>query len=252
MCLIIFKYQPTEHYKLVLLANRDEYHQRGALKADYWSQQPNTFGGIDKLAGGSWLSVDTSGRLAVVTNVRKPPFINNKQSRGHIVSNFLSSRYCALEFLNKLKTRDEDYGLFNLLLMDNTGLWYFSNDSHQIQRVTAGIHGLSNASLDTPWPKLTASKARIKESLDTNKVNHLQLLNTMQSQIKPLDEELPSTGVGLKCERLLSSTFILGDNYGTRCTTLITINHDAIIFIELSYASDGQIKGEVNKKIAII
>jgi len=252
MCLIIFKYQPGEHYKLILVANRDEYHQRETMPAAYWPHQPHIFGGIDNVAGGSWLSTDTSGRLAALTNVRKPPYRDNtKLSRGHLVRDFLSQQCPAPDFINNLKQRSADYGLFNLLLMDNSGLWHYSNDSLQEEKVSAGIHGLSNATLDTPWPKLATAQAAFEKSLATNKVDHLQLLSTMQSQIKPQDDDLPNTGIGLEFERFLSPIFIQGEDYGTRCTTLLTIDHVSIKFLELSYASSGKINGEVQQKIIL-
>ena len=250
MCLIVFNYQPSKRQKLVLVANRDEYHQRETLSARYWPDQPHIFGGIDNVANGSWLSVDTSGRLAALTNIRKPPYKDSsKLSRGHLVRDFLSQPLPAPEFIKNLKQRDNKYGLFNLLLMDNTGLWCYSNDSQQAQPVPPGQHGLSNATLDTPWPKLTTSLQEFKKSLTSNSLDESQLLNVMQSQTKPKDSELPDTGIGLEFERFLSPIFIQGEDYGTRCTTLLTIDENAIKFTELSYAPTGQISNEVRQEI---
>jgi len=252
MCLILFKYQPNEQQKLVLVANRDEYHQRETLRAGYWPHQPHIFGGIDNVANGSWLSVDTSGRLAALTNIRKPPYKDSsKQSRGHLVRDFLSQQQPAPEFIENLKQRDHEYGLFNLLLMDNTGFWCYSNDSHLAQRVSSGNHGLSNATLDTPWPKLTTSLLEFEKSFASNRLDDLQLIDTMQSQTKPKDKDLPDTGIGLEFERFLSPIFIQGEDYGTRCTTLLTINENAIKFTELSYAPTGKISDEVQQQIEL-
>ena len=252
MCLIIFKFQPDEHYKLILVANRDEYHQRETVPAGYWPNQPHIFGGIDNVGGGSWLSTDSSGRLAALTNVRKPPYRDDtKLSRGHLVRDFLSQQRPAPDFIKQLKSRSSNYGLFNLLIMDDTGLWHYSNDSLQVEKVSAGIHGLSNARLDTPWPKLSTARTAFEQSLAANKVDHLQLLSVMQSQIKPQDSDLPNTGIGLEFERFLSPIFIQGKDYGTRCTTLLTVDHTAVRFLELSYASDGKISGEIRQKIEL-
>ncbi|ORU89514.1 MAG: hypothetical protein A6F71_00670 [Cycloclasticus sp. symbiont of Poecilosclerida sp. M] len=252
MCLILLKHQPADHYKLILIANRDEYHQRETLPARYWPQQPHIFGGIDCSGGGSWLSVDTAGRLAAVTNVRKPPYVeNDKKSRGKIVSDFLSHQQSADEFLNDLTERDSQYGLFNLVLMDKSGLWHYSSDDHQSQKISTGIHGLCNATLDTPWPKLTSGLSGFKQSLDKEKVIPLELLSVLQSQERPNDKDLPDTGVGLEFERFLSSIFIQGEEYGTRCTTLLTIDDEALQFLELSYDPIGNITGEVQQQIAL-
>ncbi|AGS39832.1 hypothetical protein CYCME_1507 [Cycloclasticus zancles 78-ME] len=253
MCLIIFKYQPNDLYKLVLVANRDEYYQRATQAAGYWPDQPHIFGGIDHVAGGSWLSTDTSGRLAALTNVRKPPFIENtKLSRGHLVRDFLSQQSTAPDFIEKLKKRRADYGLFNLLLMDHTGLWYYSNDSLHVQQVPAGIHGLCNASLNTPWPKLSTATAAVEKSLASNKIDPFELLSTMQSRTQANDQDLPNTGISLEFERFLSPIFIQGKDYGTRCTTLLTVDELSVKFLEISYDSSGEITGDVKEEIELI
>lgn len=253
MCLILFKYQPDQEDKLILLSNRDEYHRRDSRPAGFWPHHPSIFGGIDQVAGGSWLSTDTSGRLAGLTNIRKPPFENSsKLSRGHLVRDFLSQPLSAVEFISQLKHRSHHYGLFNLLLMDNTGLWHYSNDSHQTTKVSAGFHGLSNATLDSPWPKLISALPAFKQALAKNKINHQELISLMQSQTKPQDEALPNTGISLEFERFLSPIFIQGERYGTRCTTLLTINQTTSHFVEISYSPIGSVTNEVEQKIRLI
>ncbi|MEO1896539.1 MAG: NRDE family protein [Cycloclasticus sp.] len=251
MCLILFAYDSLDQYKLVLLANRDEYHQRKSKQANFWPGHPTIFGGIDCVAGGSWLSVDTSGRLAAITNVRKPPFSDsNKQSRGELVKSFLSNQQLAEDYLKELKQKGAGYSLFNLLLLDSTGLWHYSSDTHHIQEITQGMHGLSNATLDTPWPKLTNGCSLMSQSLQQNALNPSELLSIMQSQLRPADDELPTTGVGIEFERLLSSIFIESRDYGTRCSTLLTIDRNNVLdFCELSYSPSGQITSDVLQEI---
>ncbi|MBL4743074.1 MAG: NRDE family protein [Cycloclasticus sp.] len=250
MCLIVFKYQPESPDKLILLANRDEYHKREAIAADYWQTQTHIFGGIDKLSNGSWLSVDRSGRLAVVTNIRKPPYNDpDKKSRGKLISDYLSQPRPASEYLNALKTHDNEYNLFNLLLMDDTGLWHYSNDSHKTQKVTAGFHGLSNSTMDTPWPKLTQAKSQLQQALNKNEMGTNSLAKIMQSTQRPADDLLPDTGVGIEFERFLSPAFIQGEDYGTRCTTLLCIQQETIRFSELTYDRQGQVKSQINQLI---
>ena len=237
MCLILFAHQYSAQYKLVLIANRDEFHQRAAKPAGFWQKNPDIFGGIDCTAGGSWLSVDKHGRMAAITNIRKPPFTKDHAlSRGEIISQFLTGQQTASEFMHELKERDHFYGLFNLLLLDDSGLWHYSSDTQQSQNIRQGVHGLSNADLNTPWPKLTRSQAALKHQLTSPLIDENKLISIMQSTDRPSDNELPTTGVNLEFERLLSSAFIQGDGYGTRCTTLLTIDNDnSIKFTELTY-----------------
>ncbi len=251
MCLILFAYQHADNYKLVVIANRDESYQREAKPAAFWPQQPHIFGGIDCAEGGSWLSVDTTGRFAAITNIRKAPFSkDNERSRGHIISRFLSNQQTASEFMNELTKTDSQYGLFNLLLLDASGLWHYSSDSHQAQRIAPGIHGLSNASLDTAWPKLRIGRAKLEQQLAHAPLDNNQLLSIMQSTQQATDKQLPNTGVGLEFERFLSPAFIQGDDYGTRCSTLLTIDHnDCLEMTELTYDSDGVEVSQVHQTI---
>lgn len=241
MCLILFAHQHSEQYKLVLIANRDEYHRREAKPAAFWPQQANIFGGIDCTEGGSWLSVDTAGRLAAITNIRKPPFSkDNERSRGHIINDFLSNQQSASEFMDSLKNTDTAYGLFNLLLLDASGLWHYSSDTHQAQCITPGVHGLCNADLNTPWPKLTRGCDQLKQQLAQASTDSNQLINIIQSTQQAADKQLPNTGIELEFERLLSSAFIQGKDYGTRCSTLLTIGHNnCLTFTELTYDKQG-------------
>lgn len=254
MCLILFAHEHMKQYKLVLVANRDEYHQRETKKAARWQHQPRIFGGIDCVAGGSWLSVDDSGRLAAVTNVRKPPFgTNYKYSRGLLVSEFLSHNLTARDFMQALTQHRSDYGLFNLILLDDSGLWHYSNDTGVISQVEKGIHGLCNASLNTPWPKLSEGRKHFNYALDHDGFDPCHLFSMMQSQIRAPDEKLPKTGVNLEFERLLSSIFIKNTNYGTRSSTLITIDYNNVLeFCELSYKPCGSIKSQVSQSIPLV
>jgi len=252
MCLIVFAHQYFSAYKLALLSNRDEYHERATTPAGFWPSHPAIFGGRDEVASGSWLSVDTSGRLAAVTNVRKPPFNTTAEiSRGLLVKDFLSQPLGAEEYLSNLKKRDYKYGLFNVLLFDKSGGWHYSNDTRQIQQIDNGIHSLSNASLDTPWPK-TRQAVDVLESTKGLIVPE-QLLTNFRSDLQSPDNELPDTGVELELERLLSSVFIKSERYGTRCSTLITIDYkNTLEFHELSYGSEGQVTSSRSQKIDLL
>ncbi|MEW5011100.1 MAG: NRDE family protein [Cycloclasticus sp.] len=251
MCLILFAHQHNEQYKLVLIANRDEYHHREAKPAAFWPQQTSIFGGIDCSAGGSWLSIDKTGRLAAITNIRKPPFSkDNTLSRGEVIANFLSQQQTAADFLAELTDSDHLYGLFNLLLLDDSGLWHYSSDTHRAQLISPGIHGLSNACLGTPWPKVSRSCAALESQLQKPQINEEHLLNILQSSEQPAEHEIPVTGIDPEFERLLSSAFIQSDDYGTRCSTLITIDHsNRVKFTELTYNRQGEESSRVQQTI---
>ncbi len=96
-----------------------------------------------------------------------------------------------------------------------------------------GVHGVSNAQLDTPWPKVEALKSRLDGALRTapggasSDPGLATLVDALFAALADCtvaaDEDLPATGVPLARERSLSSAFIRmpGSNYGTRCSTLV-------------------------------
>lgn len=226
MCTLLFSYGNHPKYKLILAANRDEFYARPTQEAHWWKDQPNILAGRDAQAGGTWLGITKQGRIAAITNYRKFPHEKGyPTSRGALVIDFLTSDCSPHEYLQQLeKTRDEFDG-YNLIFGTTLGLYYFSNRSAQNGPVYAGIHGLSNHLLNTPWPKVEYGKTQL-DSLITDEWNEDQLFRLMKRTTQAPDEMLPQTGVGLEWERQLSPLFIEMDNYGTRVTTLVLIDNE--------------------------
>ena len=147
---------------------------------------------------------------------------NNARSRGELVRNYLCCDDSPLEYLKCISQAKDKYNGFNLLVGDTNQLLYYSNRADSIQEVAPGIHALSNHLLDTPWPKVEKAKKRLTASLDEVEATQGDnLFPLLADNEKPSDEKLPHTGVSLEWERLLSSIFIKGDDYGTRCCTVI-------------------------------
>ncbi len=253
MCLIVLANHYSEQYKFVLVANRDEFHKRASLPAQFWPDQDHVFGGFDKRGGGGWLCVDKTGRLAGITNVRKPPFVEQtKKSRGQILKKFLSGNVPAPDFLEKLKQKSEEYALLNILLKDETGLWHYSNDTNTVKKISTGLHGLSNATLNTPWPKVAHGVTQLQMMLNRPKVNRVALLKLLTSTNIVPDDMLPNTGVSVESERVLSPQFIIGPKYGTRCKTLVTIDANNLLeFTEVSFDVLGEQAHTVTQQIQL-
>ncbi len=212
MCLITFAWQP-ETRALQLWANRDEFYARPTAPADLW-RDGITWGGRDLQAGGSWLAIQKGARMAALTNIRAPDRITGARSRGDLVAGFMASNLSASEYFQSLK-RDE-YGRFNLLLLDQTGL-YFGASDEPLRPLDAGHYGLSNASLNTPWPKLTS----VVDAWSQGQVEQAML----DTQTYP-DHQLPDTGVAIEWERRLSSAFIESPDYGTRAVTYVQLDNE--------------------------
>lgn len=224
MCLILVAWQAHPDYPLVVAANRDEFFARPTAPAAFWPEQPGLLAGRDLEAGGTWLGITKNGRFAALTNFRDPARQrSNAPSRGQLVAGFLASDAAIDAWLDGLSPAD--YNGFNLLLGDATGdgrLVAFSNITMERHELAPGVYGLSNALLDTPWPKVGSGKTALAAALaalpDESPLSRLLKDDTIHP-----DTALPATGVPLEWERLLSAAFIRGSGYGTRCSTIVKV-----------------------------
>ena len=240
MCLISFAWHIHPEYPLILLANRDEFYQRPTAALATWQDQPDIIAGRDLQQGGTWLGLSHKGRLAVVTNFRNGQREQNKRSRGELTRDFLSSDLSAEEWITRHQAEFSQYGGFNLILGDSRGLWYCSNQLAERRELEPGVYGLSNALLDSPWPKLQQVKQQLQTATESNRLDDDQLLQIMKSEHTFPDHLLPDTGISTEWERSLSACFIQLENYGTRATSLITQSYSGQVrFIEQRFDASG-------------
>jgi uncharacterized protein with NRDE domain len=204
--------------------------------------------GHDEEAGGTWLGITRRGRFAALTNVRAPSERNpHAPSRGTLVLSALQSSELPATWLESNAARMGAYNGFNLLLGDvgpvantDTGteprLDYFTNrKGAPASTLAPGIYGLSNASLDTPWPKVTRAVTRFACSI-ASRVDLELLVRLLENRELARDAELPSTGVPYEWERALSSIQIRANGYGTRASTVLTVRNDGLTtFFERTY-----------------
>lgn len=244
MCLIAFAWNAHPRWRLVLAGNRDEFHARPSAPLSRWSDRP-IIGGRDLEAGGTWLGVTDAGRCAVVTNVRDPGDPQHGQSRGMLVSDYLSGAADAAAHAAAIGERAGDYRPFNLLTFDTQAAFYLGNRPRpSLQRVEDGLHGLSNADFNTPWPKTRVLIQRLQAWIDGGETAFELLLHALADETVAADTELPQTGVGIERERWLSSAFIRSEAYGTRASTVVAIGHDGDgVIIERRFGPDGRFEG---------
>jgi len=239
MCLISFAYKIHPRYSLVLLANRDEFYKRPARKAQFWTEEgfPDILAGKDLSAGGTWMGINKNGKWAALTNYRDMNKLKpNPPSRGDLVLNFLKSESTAKKYLENLKEKAPMYDGFNLLTGDNKGVFHFSNVTNKITLIKPGVYGLSNALLNTPWPKLENAKSELALHIKAENLNRDTLFNILTDQQKADESQLPETGLTKEMEKAISSIFISTDDYGTRCSSLLFIDMEGNIdFTERSY-----------------
>ena len=241
MCLITFAYQQHPNYPFILVANRDEFYARPTSAMHYWEDSPEILAGRDLQQMGTWLGINKAGRFAAVTNVRDGRFTgDNLRSRGELTREYLSSPQSASDYLDALESHKETFGLFNLLIADNTGLYYSSNRAADPKKLTPGIYGLSNAQLDTEWPKVVAAKAALTQAIQHTTLSSEDLRHVLHDSRVAPDEQLPDTGIAYEWEKLLSSAFIHSTNYGTRATTVLLQQRDGTTTLhEMSFDAQG-------------
>lgn len=221
MCLILVAWRAHPDYPLVVAANRDEFFARRTASADYWADAPHVLAGRDLEAGGTWLGMSRQGHFAALTNYRDPAGQRtDAPSRGRLVADFLKGDADIDAYLDALD--GDAYNGFNLLLGDGDRLVAYSNVSHEKHELAPGIYGLSNALLDTPWPKVGAGKTALETALAALP-DEAALWQLLADDTRHPDAALPATGVPLEWERLLSAAFIKSPDYGTRCSTVVKV-----------------------------
>lgn len=244
MCLIAFAWRPDHATPLIVAANRDEFYARPTRPLAAWEDSPGVYAGRDLEAGGTWMGVGPQGRFAALTNVRDPGQPLGPRSRGELVAAFLQGKLAPLEYLQQVARRAGDYSGFNLLVGDAQQLCYFNPRVGPPTAVAPGIHGLSNAALDTPWPKLLCARSALEAQLDQPDAPSLVAL--LADARQAADSDLPETGVGLATERLLSSMFIASPTYGTRASTALIVHGDGRReLMERSFGPSGARLGDV-------
>ena len=244
MCLIVWAVGVSSRWPLVIAANRDEYWDRPTLPLAPWhtaTGQPIT-SGRDLRAGGTWMGTTPAGRVAFLTNVREPGVVDPSWlSRGGLVTRWLEGTDAnADDLVSALRAQaagGAEFGGFNLVLGDvTTAVWHWvSNrlDGARVppeqwpsRRLAPGIYAVSNAALNTPWPKTVQLTAALTDALaqsDTQAQLEATLWSALASRVRCPPQQLPATGVPQAVELALSSVCVDFSEmaYGTRSSTLV-------------------------------
>jgi len=253
MCLIALAWRVHPRYELALIANRDELHSRPTAAAGYDPDAPEVYGGRDLQAGGGWLMASVRGRLAAVTNVRAGFAAEAlPRSRGALVRDFVSGGDAAEGYCASLGRAAPEYGRFNLLVWDGAELGFASNHPRfETHAVAPGPHAMSNGAFDAPWPKsghasraLEAWLRSPQADVEPGPASLAPLWAALADTAPAPDADLPDTGVGLEWERTLSPAFVRGERYGTRCSSVVLVDADRIVFAERRFGPNAAPLGE--------
>jgi len=255
VCLLVLAWRTHRKYRLVVAANRDEFHERPAAPLARWTLGPNILGGRDLRAGGTWLALDPTRRFGAVTNFRelqRPA--PGAPSRGALIPGFLAQPAAADEYLRTLAPHASRYSGFNLLLADEQSLWYASNRAEPFAReLPPGLYGLSNHLLDTAWPKLARVRRAFRAWLEIAGVESSDQMLEILADRTPagVAETLPETGLDEEWERRLSAPFVLHPDYGTRCSTVLLLATDGAVSLrERRFDATGAVSGETAVTLA--
>lgn len=246
MCLILLALNAHPDYPLLLAANRDEFYARPTEAMHRWAT-PAILAGRDAQAGGTWLGLNAERRFAALTNVREGGQAKTgARSRGLLVSDYLQSALAPESFLAGLDgAAYEGFNLLTGLLGPEPELFWTDNRGGEPHRLKAGLHGLSNAGLDTPWPKVRLGLAALQSALAAPTAEALFAL--LADTATAGDAELPATGVPYAFEKALSARFIHTQTYGTRSATVLRLARDGALELrERSFGpgGPGEVPGE--------
>ena len=209
MCLIVLAWRVHAEHPLIVAANRDEFHARPAAPAAFWQDQPGILAGRDLEARGTWMGVSRSRRFAAVTNYRGAKEPRAEESRGALVSRFLTNGTAPERYIRSLSS--SLYSGFNLLVCDQEQLWWMSNRDGTPRRLEPGIYGLGNTLLDAP------------------EVDGIK---------KAFGAELSPAPAVESLFRLLETAKIIHPEYGTRCSTVL-LGGKQTRYAERTFAPDG-------------
>ncbi len=244
MCLIAWHWQPDHETPLLLLGNRDEFYARPTQSLQWWGDAP-VLGGRDLQAGGTWLGVNRRGQLAALTNYRDPMnFRDNAPSRGALVTDFLTGDWSSPDYLNEWVGRCADFNPFNLLVFDGQHLMGLESRHAQVRSMAPGTGAVSNADFHTPWPKVTHLRRSLACAVTGQATSDAELLTLLRNAQRAADAELPSTGIDLALESVLSAAFIATPSYGTRACSLVRVGRQEVRFVEESFNAAGRMAVE--------
>ncbi|MDP3906811.1 NRDE family protein [Novosphingobium sp.] len=229
MCVAAIAWTAHPRWRLVAMGNRDEYHARPTAPLARWAG--GMIAGRDEQAGGTWLGVADNGRFALVTNFRVDGYpLPHLASRGSLVADWLTGQPLGdLAGMNP----------FNLFTASPDGAQFVTN--HPVPQhapLPPGIHGLSNGPFTQPWGKTRKLEAPLGEWLDADAPPEALFAALADRTPDPQNDPAgPAPD--------FSGVFIANPVYGTRCSTVVAVDHDGHgVIMERRFGQDGEATGE--------
>jgi len=240
VCVASVAWEAHPRWRLVALANRDEYHARPAAPLAPWDDGSGVIAGRDLQSGGTWLGV-TGRRFALVTNFRVPGFPQpDRPSRGGLVTSLLTGA------ADPATVAIARYNPFNLAVADAHGARILTNHPAETRALLApGIHGLSNGPHTGIWPKTRQLNADLAQWLADDPGDPEPLFAALARETPMGDLTADWDPHGPTPEPRLSPVFIRNEAYGTRCSTIVLIDRAGTgHIVERRFDAQGTATGE--------
>lgn len=222
MCVVALAHRVHPDWPLILIGNRDEFHERPAAPLAEWTDGGGIVAGRDLQAGGTWLGVHRpSGRAVVVTNVRGAIPDPAKDSRGALVVDMLRGEG---RFADPCAADLDRFNAFNLFAVDGAARRLTNRPQPSILSLETGVHALANEPVDRPCPRAERLRAALAAVVEAG-TDPEGLLDTLTAEGDP-------------------ALFLRGEVYGTRASTLIAVSAASDIhMVERRYAGGGRPAG---------
>lgn len=244
MCVAAIAWQAHPDWPLVVIGNRDEFHDRPAAPLAAWNDGSGIIAGRDLQSGGTWLGVggvgvSGHGQMVLVTNLRGHGLPDPaRASRGELVTRLLAGEPDPADL--------QAYNPFNLIHANAAGARYLTNRPESAARELApGLYGLSNGSLDEPWAKTVQLKAALAGWLEAGDPATGPLFDALANEQLGAFGSAPRTPSDVPAEAAETPVFIRHRLYGTRCSTVIAVDaQGGGRIVERRFDRDGQETGE--------
>ncbi|MFN0052037.1 MAG: NRDE family protein [Planctomycetales bacterium] len=161
MCLLGLAFQSFPETPILVLANREEALARPSQEPQWHpiGAGPRGWaGGLDLLAGGTWLGVNSDRLLIAVTNRRKSNIPPQPRSRGSLCRSLLECRTASAAVTAAMDALKRDpFAGCNLLFADPQSAAIVEwTETLQLTHLNPGTHWITNGILNDPLDKRIA------------------------------------------------------------------------------------------------
>lgn len=224
MCIVIFAVNQVPDYPLILGANRDEFYERPTGGPRILIDQPRAVGGVDELAGGTWLAVSTGRYCVGLTNFRSEEVPVDVESRGQLVLDLarVGEASAAAQLLEGIDPGR--YAGFNAFVASTSGVTFGysrpTERSVEMESHGSGVHVLSNHRNQS---KVQRAAELAREMGSTFEQAKAALTHALGDHQRPEMAPPDSAGIPEEMAREVAAICVHTPVYGTRSSTIVAV-----------------------------